>query len=855
MKKELIPTRPLVRVFMGLMGLVVLAAGLRATPYGSGGTDAGSISSAQASVPASTCPWVEDSLHHRGSPSTLASEVVAKMTLPEKAGFVILRTRRGTENVNVGVPSLCIPPLTLSDGPNGVANKVSGVTQLPAAIGVAASFDPAVAQATGQVLGAEARAKGFDVAQGPELNLARVPQSGRIFETFGEDPYLTSVLGVANISGIQSAGVMANAKHLTGYTQETARIRLDQVVPLRALAELYDAPFAAAVKQAHVASVMCSYGSLNGINDCSDPYIYSTLRTWGFAGFVRSDLQAVSHTAQAFAAGLSLIKPGSAESLVNLVKAGTLPVSDLNRAVESVLSRMFAYGMIARPLEGTLATPATSPAHKAVALRAAEASVVLLKNAGGDLPLSAHVRSIAVIGSAASTNPATTGEGSSRVKAPFVVTPLAALRASVGKRVRVSYTPGGPASLDLDHLSDSDIVSGRPLPVETRTRVSGEPGKADLSIDSASNVSAAVATASHPATGEGWSRWRIVLRAHKTGIYEVSMQQIGDTWLYIDGRPLLASEGLHARTTWATTVPLQSGHSYTFTATWFSVARRGLPQFGIVDTSPQINAAVVAARRAQVAIVFAGDLSTEGADQADLSLSGNANALISAVASVNPNTIVVLDTGGAVLMPWLNKVAGVLEAWYPGEEDGNAIAAVLTGAVDPSGRLPITFPASESAQPVSQSSQFPGVDSVVSYGSGLDIGYRWYQANDVTPLFPFGFGLGYTTFELSNPTLQDTRAGFVVHVTVQNTGPRSGADVVQAYVRYPVSAGEPPEQLRAFARVTLAPSGSDSVTLVLPPTAFEIFSGTSFETVPGQYEIDIGQSSANLPIHLSVTLS
>ncbi len=775
------------------------------------------------------------------------------MTLPEKAAFVVLRSRDSTENINVGVPSLCIPPLTLSDGPNGVANMVSGVTQLPAAIGVAASFNPAVARATGQVLGAEARAKGFDVAQGPELNLARVPQSGRIFETFGEDPYLTTVLGVANIAGIQSAGAMANAKHFTGYTQETARIRLDQVVPLRALAELYDAPFAAAVKQAHVASVMCSYGSLNGINDCSDPYIYSTLRTWGFTGFVRSDLHAVEHTAQAFAAGLSLIKPGSAAALVKLVNAGTLPVSDLDRAVESVLSTMFAYGMIAHPLKGTLATPAESPVHKAVALTAAEAGVVLLKNAGGALPLSTHVRSVAVIGSAASTHPRTTGGGSSRVNAPFVVTPLAALRASLGKKVRVSYIQGGPATLDLDQLSDSDILSGTPLPLETRTRVSGEPGKSDLSIDSAANVSAAVATASHPGTGEGWSHWRMVLRAHNTGIYEVSMQQIGDTWLYIDGRQLLASEGLHARTTWATTVALRAGQSYTFTAKWFSVVHRPSPQFGIVDSSPQINAAVTAARRAQVVIVFAGDLSTEGADQPNLSLSGDSNALISAVASANPNTIVVLDTGGAVLMPWLNKVAGVLEAWYPGEEDGNAIAAVLTGAVDPSGRLPITFPASESAQPVTQSSQFPGIDSAVSYGSGLDIGYRWYQANGVTPLFPFGFGLDYTTFNLSNPALQKTAAGVVVHVTAQNTGSRSGADVVQVYVRYPSSTGEPPEQLRAFARVALVPSGSDSVTLVVPPSAFEIFSGTSFETVPGQYEIDIGQSSADLSIHLPVT--
>jgi beta-glucosidase len=801
-----------------------------------------------------SCPWVNQSLRHRASPSSLAAEVVSKMTLQDKAGFVVLRAHGGAENVNVGVPTLCIPPLTLSDGPNGIAYRATGVTQLPAAIGVAASFNPAVARAVGIVLGTEARTKGIDVAQGPELNLARVPQSGRTFETFGEDPYLSAMLGVANIGGIQSTGVMADAKHFSGYTQETARIRLDQIVPLRALAELYDAPFAAAVKQAHVASVMCSYGSLNGVNDCSSPYIYSTLRSWGFTGFVRSDLTAVPHMAQAFRAGLSLIKPASTGEVVRLVHSGVLPASDVNGAVESVLTQMFAYGMIAHPRQGTLTAPAVTPAHTAVALAAAESSVVLLKNAGPDLPLSKTVDSVAVIGAGASLHPQTTGGGSSEVKAPFVVTPLAAIRSSLGKRVHVSYTPGGPASLDLDQLSDSDIVSGTPLPLETTTKASSEPGKADLSIDSAPNVTAAAATATQPGTGEGWSYWRIVLRAQKTGTYEVSMRQIGDTWLYLDGRQLLAAQGLSARTTWATTVSLRADHRYTFTAKWFSVAGHGPPQFGIVDVTPQINAAIATARKAKVAIIFAGDFTTEGADRSDLNLPGDANALISAVAAVNPHTIVVLNTGGAVLMPWLSHVAGVLEAWYPGEEDGAAIAAILTGAVDPSGRLPISFPASPSMLPESSSNQFPGTNSVVSYGTGLDLGYRWYQVNGVTPLFPFGFGLDYTSFSLSNATLQSTPSGVLLHLTVTNTGPSTGGDVVQAYVRYPSATGEPPEQLRAFARVVLRPSSSSNVTLLIPPTGFQVFVNGSFETVPGDYGIDIGQSSANLPIHLGVSI-
>ena len=200
-------------------------------------------------------------------------------------------------------------PSTLTDGPNGIAYGARGVTQLPAAIGVAASFNPDVAYATGRVAGVEARGKGLDVVQGPGLNLARVPQSGRTFEAYGEDPYLAGVMGVANVDGIQSQGVIAEAKHFTAYNEETDRVQLNQDVSERALAEIYDAPFEAVIQQAHVGSIMCSYGSLNGTNICSDASLYQQLRSWGFNGFVRSDLDRNRDPAAAFAAGLDLIKP------------------------------------------------------------------------------------------------------------------------------------------------------------------------------------------------------------------------------------------------------------------------------------------------------------------------------------------------------------------------------------------------------------------------------------------------------------------------------------------------------------------------------------------------------------------
>ncbi|MHB1209253.1 MAG: beta-glucosidase family protein [Acidimicrobiales bacterium] len=806
------------------------------------------------SVLPSGCPWVEQSRHHSLSPVDLAGEVLSRMTLREKADFVALATYPPLENANIGIPSLCIPALTLTDGPNGVGDGLTGVTQLPAAIGVAASFNPAIAHAIGVVEGQEARGKGIAVVQGPDLNLARVPQGGRIFETYGEDPVLAGVLGVADVKGIQSTGDLADVKHFTAYTQETARLKLNQNVSLRALAELYNAPFRAAVQQGDAASIMCSYGSLNGVNTCSDPYIYSTLHSWGFTGFVRSDLRAVFNVPQSLRAGISLVKPASATALVKMVQRHRLHVADLNHAVRAVLATMFKFGLIAHPIRLALYANVASAAHALVALRAAESSVVLLKDSHSVLPLAHNTRSIAVIGVDAAQTPQTSGGGSSAVIAPFIVTPLHAIRNAMGPHTRVTYQPGGPPTLDIDQLNNVAIVHGTPLKLMTPFKRVRVPGKSDLGIELNSKVTPAIATASKPGTGDAWAQWSLRVRPRRSGDYEVSIRQTGDTWLYLNHRTVVASMGLHAPADMTATVHLDKHRNYIFSATWFQPRHHALPKFGITDVTPAINAAVASARKAKIAIVFVGDFSTEGADSPNLLLSGDANALISAVAAVNPRTIVVLNTGNAVLMPWLSHVAGVLEAWYPGEQDGTAIAAILSGRVDPSGRLPLSFPSSLSHQPVAIPRQFPGVNLSVDFSSNLAIGYRWYQVHHEAPLFPFGFGLDYTKFKLSSASLSHRGKLVLVHVRVHNIGARTGADVIQAYVRYPNLAGEPPEQLRAFARVTLAPSASKTVTLSLAPAAFQIFSKGSFTTVAGQYSIDVGQSSSDLPLHLTLSI-
>lgn len=800
------------------------------------------------------CQWVKQSLQQHMDPRMLANEVLRKMTLHEKATMVVLVMRPHLENLSDGVPRLCIPELWLSDGPVGLGDGLTKVTQFPAAIGIAASFDPLVARSIGIALAQETRAKGINVIQGTELNLARVPQSGRIFETFGEDPFLTSVMGVANIVGTQSQGIMAMAKHLGAYTQETARLKLNQIVDRRALEELYLAPFRAAVQQGHVASVMCSYGSINGVNSCSDPFLYSTLRSWGFQGFVRSDFHAVVPTAVAgaFRAGISLIKPSRVLDIVHLVDSGAIRRSDLNRAVVAVLTEIFRFHEVGQARTGTLAATATNAAHVAVALHAAESSVVLLKNAGGVLPIGPRVKSVAVIGTDASRLPMVAGGGSSAVIAPYVVSPLSALRKVLGPKVRVTYSLGGPATLDLDSLSGVAVVHGTPLKLITPFIGPGRLGKGDIIIDSDPNVTPAVATASRPGRGEGWSSWRMQVRAQTTGTFEVSVQQCGDAWFYLNHQPLLNSAGIHSCNDMATTIHMVKDHLYLFDAHWFSLTGVAPPKFGILNVTSTIQRAVAAARKAQVAVVFVGDYNSESLDRPNLSLPGNADALISAVAAANPRTVVVLNTGGAVLMPWIEKVAGVVEAWYPGQVDGNAIAAVLSGKVNPSGRLPITFPTAATATPIRSASSFPGVNSVVKFGAGLDIGYRWYQANHVSPLFPFGFGLSYTSFQLSGPSLSKTGSGYLVSIDVKNVGARSGADVVQAYVGYPSAANEPPSQLRAFSRVALNPGATRRVTMMIPWTGFQTYQVNGFKTVPGQYTISLGESSTNLPFQLTV---
>jgi beta-glucosidase len=829
------------------------------------------------------------------SPASLAALVVNRMTLREKLGEIVLRSSGAYENVNSGVPRLCIPSLTLQDGPSGLAYGDTGVTQLPAPLGVAASFDPSLARQYGEVLGAEGIGQGIDVVQGPNLNIDRVPQSGQGFTGFGEDPLLVSAMGDDEIRGIQSTGAMADAKHFGVYSQETNRGDIDVMVSERALQEIYLAPFRAAVRQAGVATLMCAYPRLNGTFECENPALANDLAQWGFTGVVRSDEGAVHNPATAVQVGTDLLKPASVSSLAADVAKGSLPVAAVDTAVKSVLTQMFAYGLIGQPLRGTPAMKVDTPGHTAVALQDAERSIVLLRN-HGTLPLNpTRLRSVAIIGSAAYDVPVTAGHGSSHVTAPFISTPLAAIKARLRPGTVVQYEDGGtttkalpgipsadlsPASgrgqgltLTIGHLGKSsgvvtvvDPVAAASVRTRALARRSPTPIKGNPPAELKPGAGAPPADKPGIAATTGGSRidlprawgpstvtWRGTLAVPRSGTYSFSLTGSGSTRLALDGQVAVDDGVAHGRGTWSGAINLRAGHRYQLLLTWTPLdngdGTTSTMAVGMAYESSAIAAAAAAARAAQVAVVFAADYSGETFDRPTLELPGDQDALIRAVAAANPHTVVVLNTSGPVFMPWLKQVSSVLEAWYPGEEDGAAVAAVLVGAINPSGHLPVTFPANQGASATSGLAQWPGAGLVSSYSEGLEVGYRYNHQTSTRPLFPFGFGLSYTTFAMGGLSVSPGPGGVEVSVNVTNTGRRRGGDVVQAYVTYPAATGEPPGQLAAFRAVTLAAGATLRVTMSIPRSQLARYQGSAWTVVPGQYTVGVGDSSAPQPLH------
>ena len=784
--------------------------------------------------------------------SALVSKLLSELTLEEK--LTLTQGGRdpaylGQAGYVAGVPRLRIPALRFADGPVGILNRFD-TTALPQAIGLAASFDPSLAGEYGEVLGREARATGMDVVLGPMVNIARIPNWGRNITSFGEDPLLASRLVGPEIIGIQSQGAMATTKHFVANNQsENAGGGLnneagyDFVVDPRTLHEIYLPAFEAAIRSGG-ATMMAAYNHINGTwNTENATTLTQILRDeLGFSGFIMSDWHA-NHATHSMAAGLDLEMPGLGpvqmvgaeapywgDSLKVAIASGAVSVEVLDRAVARILGQMDRLGM----LDGRRkASPARLDIEgdAAVARRVATEGAVLLAN-DGILPLvSDPAARIAIIGPTARQVAVGPGGGRSEGIPSRLLSPLAAIRAVLGQ----------PTDFAV-----GDDLEGVAIPPSAFHSDFGGAGLLRASLDGVADLhDGNVDFTGDKALPAGRHLiWRGTLRVPESGEYLLATQSWGgSTEFLIDDRVKATSARLafgngvpHKLSSLLPTtdgldngqflVNLETDRDYRIElraqAEVYSPMQVRLA-WVTPDMQRQHRAkAVAAARGAQTAIVFAWARGGEGFDAAqNLTLPYHQDDLIAAVAAANRNTIVVLNTGNPITMPWRENVRAILQMWFPGQEGGAATADLLTGRANPAGRLPITFPKSGADTPAlaaDHPERSGKARPEVVYSEGIFVGYRYFDQMNREPLFPFGYGLSYSRFEYSDLKVTPTRGGASVHFLVRNAGRLSGTDTPQVYVGPPSPA--PPvamakRALAGFARITLAPGESRPVSIAI----------------------------------------
>jgi beta-glucosidase len=779
-----------------------------------------------------------------------------------------------------GVPRLGVLPLRFADGPAGV-RLVPPTTALPAPVALAATFDAAHAQRYGAALGREARAMGQDVLLAPMLNLVRVPQGGRNFETLGEDPALTSRLGAAQVRAVQAEGIIATAKHLAANNQENDRMTVDARVGDRVLRELELPAFEACVR-AGVGSVMAAYNRVNGVYACEHPILLDAIlrREWGFAGFVVSDWGANHSAAPALEAGLEIeFMSDHYAALADAVRAGTVAEATVDERVRRILRTVGRFGL----LDGATRPRAALDLHEGarVAREVATHGAVLLKN-GGALPLRGDdLQALVVVGPAA-RQLVVGGGGSSRVAgfAERRTSPLEALRAIAGPDAAVTFVPG----LDLD---------GVPVPGSALRAPDGAPGLTRTEEgDGAAGVDAQLDFIGERALPAGTrATWRGTLVVPTDGEYDLKVQTDwgegpfvfnpgGTAGVWVDGREVASTTVLVSRT--LSLIPTADGLTNStgrvrLTAGLHPIeVRAGITQpFAGERTRPTrayqlrlawvtpemrdatVAAAARAARSAHAAVVFAHNEGTEGTDRESLALPLGQDALVAAVAAANPRTVVVLHTGDPVLMPWARDVNAILQLWYPGQEGGHATADLLLGRANPGGKLPVTFPAREADAPTALPERWPGVGGTQWYSEGVLVGYRWYDAHGIAPLFPFGHGLSYTTFEYADIAVRPRDDGYAVSFHVRNVGAVAGAEVAQLYVGAPETppVEMAPRQLVDFARLELAPGESREVTLRVAPRdlSYWCVERAAWRVAAGRRAVLVGASSRDVRLHGTLT--
>ena len=801
------------------------------------------------------------------SPSPLGERIdalVDQLTVDEKVQLLTGRDFWTTWPIE----KIGLRRILMSDGPSGVRGEVwderDPSLNLPSATALSASWDRAIAKRYGAAAAVEARRKGVDVVLGPTINLHRSPLGGRHFEAFSEDPVLTGDLAASYVEGVQENGVAATPKHYIANDYETDRFTASTEVSERALRELYLLAFEKAVTEAHAWAVMSSYNAINGVTASENDLLETPLNSeWGFDGIVVSDWTGVRSVDSA-KASQDVAMPGpnpwwSEGPLLAAVQSGEVPMAAIDRKVRRILTLAARVGA----LEG-FEPVAASPVHVEDGIafvREAEAEGTVLVRNTGVLPLDAPaVSRIAVIGHNAD-QARTQGGGSATVVPSQVVSPLDGIR---------SAFPGASVDYAIGAVVQEGIAE---FPLSTITNPgTGEPGARIAFVKDGEElfVEDRRATALFWFGGDAPTREADRLditttyTAESTGTVRFGIGAAGRSRMWIDGELLLDEDvpyegdqlGAAFLNPPARSVPVSvtTGQQVAIRIEYDVIQDETLGgvlayQFGTEpsddDPAVLIDAAVEAARGADVAVVVVGTNSkveSEGYDRSSLALPGHQDDLVRAVAAVNPNTVVVVNAGSPVEMPWRNDVAAVLLTWFGGQEYGNALADVLTGRQEPGGRLPTTWPVAMADVPVLDVTP---VDGKVSYDEGVHVGYRAWLRAGTEPAYPFGHGLGYTTWSIdgvsATPTVREGDA-VIVTATVANTGDRAGKHVVQVYASRAESAVDRPVRwLVGFAPVRLGAGESTEVSIEVPARAFAHWDG-SWQYESGTFTLHVGAS-------------
>lgn len=778
-----------------------------------------------------------------------------------------------------GVPRLGVPRFKMADGPLGVRNYGPSTT-MAGGIALAATWNPNLAESVGIEIGRDARARGVHFLLAPGVNIYRAPMNGRNFEYFGEDPFLASRIAVAYINGVQSQGVSATVKHFMGNNSEFDRHNTDSVIDERAMREIYMPVFEAAVREAHIGAIMDSYNLTNGMHMTQNGYLNNDVvkKEWGFNGIVMSDWTSTYDAIGAANGGLDLEMPSgkflNREKLLPAIQQGKVSIATIDDKVRRILRVGAQFGWLDRD-QTDLSISRYNRQGREVALQAARESMVLLKNQGPVLPIHKNnIKSVALIGP--DSYPAVPdGGGSARVQ-PFVaVSFLEGLTNYLGSAVPVYYSRGVPTVSEMADATNFVVApaGGQPgIRVEYFGNNELE-GKPLLSrVEKHVNVGSPGFVFPDHTLSDRWTGYYVPTHP---GSYDIFVESTGEDGgffrLYVDGRLVLDNWKQNRAIMNATSLQLEvKPHKVVLEHhgrnEWLDTRLRlgVVPHDSVVEQQAKLLAA-----KADVVIVAVGfdpETESEGGDRT-FQLPPGQEQLIQEMGKANKNVAIVITSGGAVDMnSWLDKVPAVLQAWYPGQEGGTALAEILFGQVNPSGRLPVSFERRWEESPT-HDSYYPqdGTQRIV-YKEGIFVGYRGYEHSGKKPLFPFGFGLSYTNFAYSNlsVTTGTTKGGSnnywwaEVAFEVANTGNQDGAEVAQVYVADKHSKIERPvKELKGFAKVNLRAGEKQRVTLKLDRRALSYYDVQSkqWRVDPGDFEVLVGSSSEDIRLRGRLSLA